>query len=387
MNTKARTCRPCTNSATRRLRRKGFSLVEILIALGLVGLVGLVLMNFMANSQKSSENIRKIGEAAALDGAVRALLSNPTHCLETVKNIPGIPATGGAVPEEDIPGVFSVMQGSGLTTNVYAPGAVVGGVKILTLKATVGEEIRGSRLVHIAMSTRKVGDTLNRTDYTFDYYLDVKLVNGVPDGCTTINDGGGKLVLESIQNVRLLASSLPPVSPYPYRRLSLSVGQATTFGPPQWESGEILSQPPNCEYEDPTNRCGVHDAPELAVDADGNLLVYSFVGKVSMGMNGYPAGTLGSFGALLAIVVKDENHVVIRDDTFIKVSGTLLAGTFRHESLTTPVVALKTTPGKRYYFLQRFSVDASVPPSGGGYFMNWFPADGVIYHYTQAATP
>lgn len=371
----------------RRRPSSGFSLLEVLIAVVLLGGVATTFFLFTRNAQKGAANLLKIGETASLDGNIRAVLLNKTSCLETVQHIPGIPTTGGAVAEEDIPGIYGHFDATAAgQPKIYEVGSIQNGMKILEIKASVGEEVRSARLVHIKVKAKKDGASLNDAEATFHYYLNVRMVAGALDSCISTDHGAGKLVLQDSDAVELLSSALAPVAPYPYKRYSMSTGQATDFGYPQWESGVTLAPTATCDYEDPANRCPYYDsAPRTEITAKGNLLVYSFQGKVSMGIKNYPAGAIYSFGAVLAIVVRDENDQVISDDNSIQVSGSFQLGQWRHEALTTPTVALKVVPGKKYRFYQRFSTDHSVPPPGGFYFMNWFPAHGTIFHYTQTS--
>ncbi len=356
--------------------RSGVTLVEILVAMTLLGLLGAAFTLFMKNSAKPTANLAKIAEATAIDANIRALLAYPAACLETMKHIPSFTVTTEQRPVD----IYGWSTTSAPSPKVFEEGKIYSTTKVTELAATVSEDVRNVRLVRIRVKTEKQGESLNRNTYDYDYYINVFMVAGVPNRCVN-EEGQGKLTLDKAEERTLLASSQAVVAPAQYVRVSISVPSGSThFGAPDWEPISLPAAASNCTYEGPP-KCPFHLAPAQTFRAEGNLLVYSFQTKISMGLDPTNPAPPMAFGAYTAVQLKDSAGTVIRESP-LKLAGWFGSPGFRQGTLTTPTLFANVTAGETYSLGLVFSVDEAIPPSGR-YFLNFFPATGTVYHYTQ----
>ena len=93
--------------------KSGFSLVEIMMVVGLLGGLSLLLMNMSKQMNKSSSKYQFDSEILLITNEINGILSNPHRCLTTFTN-----ATQGAPP--------AVPVLSGTPANVLNPTGIAG---------------------------------------------------------------------------------------------------------------------------------------------------------------------------------------------------------------------------------------------------------------------
>lgn len=67
------------------MKEKGFSLAEIMVALGILGVASLGVMKLMGSSMKTSKTIESNLEVTATINQIRGILANHNYCRETLK--------------------------------------------------------------------------------------------------------------------------------------------------------------------------------------------------------------------------------------------------------------------------------------------------------------
>lgn len=361
-----------------RSARRGFTLVEILIATALMGILATLFFTFSKNASKSASNVVKVAENAGIDANIRAILANRNSCLETAKAIASFATT-----TEQRPAAIYSWLANGNVQKTYEENGLYGSIKILELGVTVGADDRNMRLLHFRVKTEKQGESLNRTQYEQHYYVNLlTTAAGVPMRCV-MEEGQGKLTLEMADDVKLLATATQPQPPAGRIATSAPNG-STTYGLPGWEYHNLqpATAAANCAIDDPTNLCPQHRGPTYQFTAQGNVLVYSFQTKISSGIDpANPCSPL-AFGGIVGVELKDSNGQLVRP-----ISSTLIAGWyqqpgFNQNSVTIPTVYADVTPGDQYTLGLVFARGEQTP-SGGYYFLHFFPATGTVYHYTK----
>lgn len=82
-----------------KLNSKGFSLVEVLVAAGMVGVIGLGVMSLTKQSSESAKSLEVNTEMVTVLNEMRAILSDPTNCKKTFD---GKNAASSATPVDSL---------------------------------------------------------------------------------------------------------------------------------------------------------------------------------------------------------------------------------------------------------------------------------------------
>lgn len=139
--------------------QKGFSLIEVLIATGLMAMIGLAMANYFQNNIKAQQTVGKGYEKDSLHEEIRRFLSNEKDCSATFSGIN--PATPLDVQKLIIaPNVDSK----------YVKSAVLGGGHIkITAMAWGGYAANasapGSGIAILSVNYQKVGESIGPADY------------------------------------------------------------------------------------------------------------------------------------------------------------------------------------------------------------------------------
>ena len=65
--------------------QSGFTLVEIMVAVGLLGGLAVAGMSLFKNQDKAQKNVEKNYEVTAITNEIRNVLSNPANCLASLQ--------------------------------------------------------------------------------------------------------------------------------------------------------------------------------------------------------------------------------------------------------------------------------------------------------------
>lgn len=76
----------------------GFSLIEVMIAVGISGIVSLAMMTMISNQQRSLRGVTAKSEAESLDSTIRQILKDENSCAATVQAAAPVAPTSMAAP-------------------------------------------------------------------------------------------------------------------------------------------------------------------------------------------------------------------------------------------------------------------------------------------------
>jgi len=76
-------------SKTKWLRQKGFTLVEIMVAVGMMGMVTVAITKLMENANKAQKTVTQVSNVLDVTNMARRALLSPTSCLATFNANPG----------------------------------------------------------------------------------------------------------------------------------------------------------------------------------------------------------------------------------------------------------------------------------------------------------
>ncbi len=79
-----------------RIDAKGFSLVEVLVAAGMIGVIGLGVMSLTKQSTESAKTLEVNSEMVTVLNEIRAILSDPINCKKSLQGL-GAASTANAV--------------------------------------------------------------------------------------------------------------------------------------------------------------------------------------------------------------------------------------------------------------------------------------------------
>lgn len=105
----------------------GMSIVEVMVALGLLGAISLGVMKVMENSQKASKNLKTTDDILQITNEINAILSNPLNCQRTFSGY----AIGGTPL-----GVYSYIRGTAVLKHTASnnPSKVQANLKSILVK-------------------------------------------------------------------------------------------------------------------------------------------------------------------------------------------------------------------------------------------------------------
>lgn len=111
---------------SKKLLSSGFSLIEILIAGGILTVVALGLSTMMLDTQRTSKSISATTEANDFINMISMLLLNPISCSATFMNVPI--DTANTTTDQALGTIFYAGAGATITTPVRGAAAATGGV-------------------------------------------------------------------------------------------------------------------------------------------------------------------------------------------------------------------------------------------------------------------
>lgn len=145
--------------ATSARTTHGFSLVEIMVVVGILGVISLGVTTFLVNSNKSTQNVAQKGELNSLNNELQGIFNNTQSCISALANQPAIaPAMLVTLPKTFAPAIpVSVKLGS---INYQAGFKYGNSLQIETLNFTgVDTASAGQYLFQLEMKVKRLGAT------------------------------------------------------------------------------------------------------------------------------------------------------------------------------------------------------------------------------------
>ena len=170
-----------------KLVNKGFSLVEILVAIGLLGGLSALIMNLMSQSSKTSSKFQSDIEATTITAEIMGHLADPQVCSHA-SNLGGKNTTG--LPGADLNiGLSSIRKKNGTFIYSTAGGPYGGGslfIDSYRLQDTAGDDVITTaipREVYLVINFKK--KLINQTTGSTTFQRKIKISYTTTLGDTT----------------------------------------------------------------------------------------------------------------------------------------------------------------------------------------------------------
>ncbi len=332
--------------------RRGFSLIEISVVLGLLSIVALgaaMLFKQLVSAQKYTE---QTSAASAADLVIRTLLSNRAACKNSLIGLP----TDGAYH----PIVLKDRNNATIETQLGST------LRLKSVRAKANVPLSTVSFVQVEAIFEKIGDSIGAPERAYNYYVNVVEDAGVVSSCFEAGETGEKFNLRGYERHNL------PINGSPTTRTIRM--QHASYDPLPAPAGVL-----KLTFLDTADAFShQYEGPSIPIVANGNRIM------ISTRANGDVDETLPCHSPALSGV----GHLIVRHGASQKeyMMGGWICGAASLQTM--PPTMFDTVPGETYSlsFRARMNRTCTTPcPNVPNNYQSveLSVPEVYVYHYTQ----